>query len=395
MRFRLALMYSLLVFVSALLLTAGVYLAVSRSVSGEPVSETYQVTRILHGPDFVTVEESTVRAELQTLEEVVNQRTLDNLARWSLITVGLLLPSSFLIGWFVSGRALRPIGEISGVAREIQASDLSRRIELDGPDDEIKQLADTFDEMLDRVEQGVEDQRAFIQDASHELRNPLATMAANLDVALTDPDADVASLRHTAEVVRRTVARTARTVDAMVIFARREVPESRATEIDLMSLIAESAEEFEAPASARDMTIVTAGSSPTAITGDRTALKIAFSNLLDNAVKFATEGSTVTAAVGAGSGWTWMGARDEGPGIPTDNHDRVFRRFWRQNDVPRSSGLGLAIVRQVAESHGGTVTLSSDPDGPTSFVIWLPTGETPDPATITTDGIHPVTDPML
>lgn len=396
-RLRLAVLYSVLVFGVAVIVVGVVNVGLSRTLSGDPVAEEYQITSFVNTPrGVVAVGETIIRRELREVEELVNQRTLDNLRTYSFVTLGALFPLSILIGWLVAGRALRPIDEITDVAREIQSTDLSRRIELEGPHDELRKLADTFDAMLDRVEQGINDQRAFVEDASHELRNPLAIMATNLDVALADEDADATSLRQTAEVVRRTVDRTTRTVDDLVTYARREVPEHRLVTLDVVALAAETVEEYMPPAGARGISIVTTGLDRLVIDADRDALKRALSNLLGNAVRLAPGGSQITVAVGEMGGWAWFGVRDQGPGIADEDHDLVFQRSWTASGrgSPAGRGLGLAIVRQVATSHGGRATLTSQLGTGSSFVVWLPKDRTGPRIQVTADRIHPIADPF-
>src|SRR4029450_9450804 len=155
------------------------------------------------------------------------------------------------LGWVVAGRVLRPIGRITSVAREIQATDMSRRIELPGPDDELKQLSDTFDAMLARLDAAFAAQRQFVADASHELRNPLAIIRTNVDVALADPRADPEDLRHTISVVKRPSDRMARLVDDLLALARRQEPTLEHEPVDLGVAVAEASDDFVVPAAAR------------------------------------------------------------------------------------------------------------------------------------------------
>ena len=165
--------------------------------------------------------------DFKELEKAVNQRALVQFRRYSFAALGGLFVLSLVVGWVLADRALRPIGRISKVAREIQATDLSRRIDLGGPQDEMKDLADTFDGMLERLEAAFESQRQFIHEASHELRNPIAVVRTNVDVALADPDAPTEELRETLQVVGRASARMGVLVDDLLTYARRESPASR------------------------------------------------------------------------------------------------------------------------------------------------------------------------
>jgi signal transduction histidine kinase len=394
-RFRMAVLYTLVVFAVGALVVGAINLALSSRLSGDAVAADLQIRRISAEPGaalFLDAE------SLEIFEELANQRAVEQLHEMSLITLGVLFPFSLVAGWFIAGRVLRPVDEIAGVAREIQASDLSRRIHLDGPDDELKHLADTFDEMLDRIEQGAEDQRRFIQDISHELRNPLATMATSLDVALSDPNADAGALRDAAQVLRRSLDRTTRTVDGLMRFARRDLATESATTVDLGLLAREVADELRAPAARRGIAIDHVGQSGPSVTADRLALRSAIANLAGNAVRLAPLGSTVVCGAGVQDDWAWVGVRDEGPGIVEHDHRHVFQRNWgkdhtRMRDEERA-GLGLSIVRQVAEASGGTVTLTSTPAVGSSFVVWLPLHGAANASALTLDGIHPVRDPL-
>ena len=247
-RFRLAGLYTLVVFGLAVLVVGSIYFAFSRTLEGKPVSGDLQVRRVTSDRGVaIYLDEGGV----EQLELLANQRALEKLRTMSLIALAVLFPASLGTGWVVAGRVLRPVGKITQVARDIEASDLSRRIDLEGPNDELKRLADTFDGMLGRIEGGVEDQRRFIQDISHELRNPLATMATSIDVALSDPHADARSLRETVKVVRRSVDRLTRSVADLTRFARRELPDSVTRAVRLGALAREVIEEFRVPAEAR------------------------------------------------------------------------------------------------------------------------------------------------
>ncbi len=393
-RFRLALTYSVLVFALALVVLGAVNLGLSRALSGQPVVQEVvfpSLSRTLGGFEL-----QLTRARMVDLERLVNERALDNLRRYSLYTVAFLFPLSVVIGWLVAGRALRPVERIGGVAREIQSTDLSRRIRLGGTDDEFKRLADTFDAMLDRLEKGNRDQRAFVEDTTHELRNPLAVMATTLDVALSDPDADVESLRHAGEVVRRTIDRTSRTVDELVTFARQDQRALALVTVPLVPLLEESVGDYRVAAAARGIELRVGSTVEITVEGDRDSLKRALGNLLDNAVRLAPEGSDVVVSCGATGSWAWMSVTDQGPGIPEELHERIFERSWGAADqhdrTRRRSGLGLAIVRQVMAGHGGLVTVISAADAGSTFCLWLPLDRSAKPEDVTADGVHPLED---
>src|SRR5436190_329430 len=376
-RFRLTMIYSLLLFGLAAMVIAGMYAVLARRLDDEPVSRTYVVQEPVVTPQGIALQDERVQAEFQSFEHVVNQRVLDKVRDVAFLALGLLFIASLGVGWFASGVVVTPIGEITGVARQIQATDLSRRIGMGGPKDELRDLADTFDDMLDRLETAFEAQRRFIQDASHELRNPLAVIRTNLDVALSDPDPDPEELRRTAAVVERTASRMSHLVDDLLAYARHGIADQPSELVDVRTITAETVDEFTAPAEARGIALSWQAGADVHVNGDRTALKQALANLIGNAVRLAPEGSTVTVEAGVKDSWAFVSVADEGPGIPVEHQEQIFERFWRapgqkEVDGERRSGLGLTIVQEIAERHGGTVALASQPGRGSTFVLGLP-----------------------
>lgn len=391
-RFRLAIVYSAIVFGLAALLVAGVYMGFSRLIEDQRVSRDVIISEFHRLGPILAIEQRAFTQTFDTVETIVSQRALDKLRDVSIVGLIGLFPVSVLIGWLVAGRVLQPIGRITAVAREIQATDLSRRIQLRGPDDELKRLADTFDEMLTRLEANAEQQRAFVHDTSHELRNPLAVMAANLDVVMADESASLEDYREMSGVVRRSIDRITTTVEDLLTYARRGVRSGRTDVVELGKLVDDVAGEFAGPAGERQISITTSSAEMPVIQADEGALRRALQNLVGNAVRLAPMASTIRIGAGARDGWVWMGVCDEGPGIPEDHQPLVWQRYWRGDGPgrrdPTRSGLGLAIVRQVAESHGGAVQLHSSVGEGSTFLVWIPQDrpppgpppiETPDP----------------
>lgn len=375
-RFRLTVLYSLLLFGLAAAVVGGLYAGLARALDDQPVSRTYVVQQPVLTPDGPVIREETFRAEFRTLEQLVNQRALDQLRTYSFAALGGLFVASLGVGWVVAGRVLAPIGRISAVARNIQATDLSRRIALNGPRDELRDLADTFDAMLGRIDEAFEGQRRFIHEASHELRNPLAVIRTNLDVALADPDASVDELRRTAMVVNRTADRMTHLVDHLLVYARSGAPPREMGPVNLAEVAADTVDEFAAPADSRQLRLEVDAPDDVVVCGDRTAIKQAAANLVDNAVRLAPRGTTIRVSAAVRDEWALLSVADEGPGIRDEHQDAVFQRFWRGSNGDegdaRRSGLGLTIVRQIAESHGGHVTLASEVGVGSTFAVWLP-----------------------
>jgi signal transduction histidine kinase len=378
-RFRLAMLVTAALIVTAGLLVLGMNLALDAVVATipeqQPTTLEEELLRILG----MTISElegsgSSGTDALLQVEQAVREQTLQLVRGLSLAALVLLVPVGIAIGWAVAGRVVRPVGTIAGVAREIEATDLSRRIRLGGPPDEMRDLADTFDAMLDRLDQGVRTQRRFVEDASHELRNPLAVIRTNLDVALAEPD-DAEGLRRAAEVARGAADRMSTTVDELLALARTSVQPEQRTVVDLAAVVAEVAQEYAALASTGGVRLSQAAPSGLMVDGDRSALKRALANLVSNALQVAPTGSVVHCRAGRADGWLWFGVRDVGRGITPEDQELVFRRAWRDG-APTADGdghgLGLALVRQIAEAHGGTVSVASVPGQGASFVVWLP-----------------------
>lgn len=391
-RLRLALLYSTVVFGLAALVVGGIYTGVSRSLSETSVTrdvmvieedDGYWVVRPTRSGDQLVY----VRGARRTVEETIvdpvlliqresNRRALDRFRQYALVAfVGLFAVGTFLT-WMLAGWALRPIGRITGVARDITATDLSRRIGFEGADDEVHELADTFDDMLDRLDTAFEGQRRFIHEASHELRNPIAVIRTNADLALSDPELPEEELRHTIEVVSRSADRMSVLVDDLLTHARSEVPEQRDDAVDIYEVAREAVAEFRRPAQGRSITLSFDGSTGLQVRGDRTALKQALANLLANAVRLAPSESVIEVTAGREGDEVWFAVKDEGPGIDPADQEKVFERFYRGDQTrgrnDKRSGLGLTIVKQIVEGHKGEVVLVSEPGQGSTFSVWIP-----------------------
>ncbi len=370
-RTRLTLLYSILLFGLAAVVVGGIYLGLSRELSDQPMS------REARYADLVSETAPDVTGErLAEFEQEVNRRALDRLRTYSFASLVLLFLGSLGVGWYVAGLVLRPIGRISSVARDISATDLSRRIDLGGPADELRDLADTFDDMLARLDEAFEGQRRFVQEASHELRNPLAVLRANLDVVMADPDAGTDDFRAAGEVAGRAAARMSALVDDLLLYAHHERTDSRREPVDAAVIATETVDDFAATARTADVSLEAEIAPVLPVVGDPVALRRALANLLSNAIRVSDPGGHVRVTAGQDTEMVWMSVLDDGPGLSPDDQDRVFQRFWRGDgasgrDAGRS-GLGLAIVRQVAEGHGGQVTLRSTVGVGSTFTVWLP-----------------------
>ncbi|OLT16128.1 two-component sensor histidine kinase [Pseudonocardia sp. CNS-139] len=378
-RFRLAATYSLVLFTLAALVMVAVYLVVSQSVDAAPLNPvTVQKVKEVDGALVLRAGEQFQAADLASVQQAVNFQTLQVLRAASAVVLGGLLVASFGVGWWLAGRVLRPIQQVTATAREIGATDLSRRIALTGPRDELRDLADTVDDMLARLDRAFAAQRQMIDDASHELRNPLAIIQINLDAVLSRDDVDAAERRRASAVTGRAAQRMGSLIEDLLAAARRAAPAFTDTDVDLTDVAVEAADGHALLAGSDGKRLVRDLESGLDVIGDPESLRRAVDNLLSNAVRVSPSGGEVAIATGRRGGWAWLAIRDHGPGIAPEHQERVFDRFWRGADGgreggrDRGTGLGLAIVRQVAESHGGTVALHSVPGAGATFVLWLP-----------------------
>lgn len=373
-RFRLSVQYSALVFGLGGALLGLVYLAVQRQLRTETMT-TYVWTgqRIpLANGQVVTL--NITEIELKAIESVYNEVVLDQVAKFTLLALLLLFLLSLIVGWVMSGRVLKPVGEITTVAQEIQASDLSRRIALEGPDDELKRLGDTFDEMLERLDAAFSSQRQFLADTSHDLRTPLTVIRSNVELVADDPAATTDDWRQAGSVIRRNAERMSEMIQALLATARLQTGKARSVSLDLAELIEAKIDDF-GPIAAASSVEIQGRPGRAMVRGVEGALDRALSNLVDNAVKVAPAGSSVLFGSGIQDGWAWMGVQDSGPGLPKEPGDCV--------------GLGLSIVTQIAEGHGGLLASFPGSHGKgTTMVVWLPT----DSAADTAPGRSPFTD---
>ena len=358
-RFRLSVQYSALVFGLGGALLGLVYLAVQRGLRSETMMvHLWEGRRVVLDSGQVFELPHYAEVEVRAIESIYNEIVLDEVARFTLMAVGILFLLSIVVGWVMSGRVLKPVGEITTVAREIQASDLSRRIGLVGPDDELKRLSDTFDEMLERLETAFASQRQFLADTSHDLRTPLAVIRSNVELVADDPVADLDDWRQAGTVIRRNAEAMSEMIADLLASARLQTGRAQAVIVDLAALAGSKADDFASLGAGKDVD-VRADTDQVTVRGVEIALDRALSNLVDNAIKAAPTGSTVEIGCGAVDGWAWIGVRDSGRGLPAEPGDRV--------------GLGLSIVTQIAEGHGGSLAVFPGMGGAgTTMVIWLP-----------------------
>ncbi len=285
---------------------------------------------------------------------------------------GATLVAVALAGWLVAGRLLRPVRRLQETAARLTASDLRERIPVEGNDD-ISRLTETVNDMLDRLDAALRNQRELLDDVRHELRTPLTVIRGHLE--LVDP-ADPGDVRRTAELAIDELDRMAGLVDGLATLAevRARVPELRETDIGKLTVdVAELAGVI--PGHSWSATEIAEGS----VSMDRALITQAWLQLADNAAKYAPAGTPIEIGSRITDGRADLWVRDHGPGIRAGQETRIFERFARATDgSARGSGLGLAIVEGIAEAHGGAARVESPGNG-ARFVISIPTGEEPWP----------------
>ena len=298
-----------------------------------------------------------------------------------LLALGVLAGGALalLAGLFVARRAMRPIAELTSVAREIERTrDPSLEVPRPEAEDEVAELARTLEGMLraldesrTQTEEMLERQRQFIADISHELRTPLTSVLANLELLSVMLEGDE---RETAESALRSTKRMRRLVADLLLLARTDAGRvSARSPTDLASVVMDAAAELEPISEGHEITVE---AEPAIVEGARDELLRMASNLIANAIRHTPAGTEVHAAVSVHDGEAELAVTDDGPGVPPDLAPHVFERFVRGGgDRAGSSGLGLAIVRAVAEAHGGSVRLETPEDGGARFVVRLPVTE--------------------
>jgi signal transduction histidine kinase len=299
--------------------------------------------------------------------------TLSHLLEYSLITLAVVSALAAILGWIFSGRALRPVHRITAAARAASEENLSARVALTGPRDELRELAETFDEMLARLQAAFESQQRFIANASHELRTPLAVMRATVDVVVGNPDSTPGDLRAMAADIRAAVDHAEHLIGALLILARNEHGLTVHEEVDLAT-VAEDVLDTIALGDRR----IHATLEPAAIAGDPVLAERLIANLVDNAVRYNTGAGDIWISTGTKAGSSQLTVVNTGPIISPQDADRIFQPFQRLDDRTSHDGfgLGLAIVTSIAAMHGGSATAHPRTDGGLSVTVTIPSGGT-------------------
>jgi signal transduction histidine kinase len=309
----------------------------------------------------------------RTLPEDLADAALHDVGRQYVIgLVGATLVAVAL-GWALAGRVLAPLSHITATARRVSDERLDTRIALGGPRDELRELADTVDAMLDRLEEAFGTQRRFVANASHELRSPLTVIRTEAEVALADPDAPREELRAALEAVVEGADRTEALLEALLLLARSHRGVVRREPVDLAAAARAAADALEREAAARDV-VVRLETTPAPAAGDPPLLERLAANLVDNAVRYNRPGGSVDVRTHVAGGRAVLEVSNDGPllaGADVARLTQPFERLGRRAGAG-GSGLGLSIVASVVEAHGGTLDLASRPAGGLDVRVVLP-----------------------
>jgi signal transduction histidine kinase len=290
------------------------------------------------------------------------------------LALGGMTMVSVAAGWLLAGRALRPLRDITAAARRVSGENLGERIGLQGPADELKELADTFDGMLGRLDAAFASQRHFVANASHELRTPLAIMRTEVDVALGDPEASTTDLRGMGEALRETIDRCERLIDGLLFLARSEAATGREEPVDMAALAGDCITDLHAQA-VQAAVEVRDDLAPAWTRGQPELIERMIANLLENGIRHNVRGGYLNVATGARAGRTWVVVSNGGPRIDPEAAVSLVEPFRRLGRDGGGFGLGLSIVRSVAVAHGGWVTVVAPEAGGLEVRVELPAAQ--------------------
>jgi signal transduction histidine kinase len=385
-RVRLTVTYGGLFLLAGALLTAFTYVLVVRGLSPSAVSAAQQTaartfksscTRaIAAGDDPTLVDKCRHPYQEGVAAGAANQRAQaeHQLLLYSLLGLGVMSLLSGAAGWLVAGRALHPLHAITAAARRASQENLSERLALAGPGDELKDLADTYDAMLARLDAAFASQRRFVADASHELRTPLTVMRTAIDVTLAKRERTRAQLEDMAQEVRQAADQAEELIEALLTLARSDRGVLAAEPADL-AVLAEDALEAAAGAIRAAPLQVTAALEAAPTSGDLVLLGRLVANLIDNAVRHNPPGGWIQVASGHRGDTAYLTVANGGPVIPPDAVGPLFEPFRRlggRAGADGGSGLGLSIVASVAIAHQGTATARGLPAGGLEVTVALP-----------------------
>jgi signal transduction histidine kinase len=382
-RLRLTALYAAAFFLAGAILIALMYFYLAQSLHNRPAGAQGIVQQFLNerGVRNRPVVDSLFSA-IAAQAERERQETLRGMLVWSLVSLGAVGVAAGGFGWLLAGRALAPLQNVTATARRVAERSLHERIALAGPDDEIKELADTFDAMLERLDRAFDGQRRFVANASHELRTPLAINRTLIEVALDDPDVPDTT-RKLGETLLEVNRRNERLIDGLLVLAKGEQRLDTYARVDLAH-IAHRAITTAAPAAREAGIQINSDLVHAYVVGDPALLERLAQNLVDNAIRYnIAERGWVHVSVTGDARSSCLAVANTGPVVAPFELDGLFEPFRRlasseriteggKAASSRGAGLGLSIVRSVAIAHGGDVRADARPDGGLVVTVSLP-----------------------
>jgi len=343
---------------------AGIVIAAAALANGRPaqirtlagqVDETFRKLTAAQAQHLAALKVSADR-------QIADQRhaQLAAMLAWSALALGIMAIASIGLGWLMAGRALRPVRTMSGRARGISERNLHERLALGGPDDELKELSDTFDGLLERLEAAFESQRRFVAHASHELRTPITLERTLVEVALADPGATLPSMRDTCARVLAATEQQERMIEALLTLARSQRGLERREPLDLATVAREAVAASATDAVGLDLELGSAWTS-----GDEALLERLASNLVDNAVRYNEPGGWISVRTGIRDGSPTLEVANSGRPIDPNAVAELTEPFRRlQCSGGRDGlGLGLSIVHAISVAHGASFHAAAPPEG--------------------------------
>ncbi|MCX4393377.1 MULTISPECIES: ATP-binding protein [unclassified Streptomyces] len=377
-RIRLTLLYGGMFLIAGILLLSIIYMLAAQAlhvgselpfkiVNGQVTSDVCNLPEKASPESFNAAMNSCVNHQ--------RQQALDTLLNRSLLALVGLSVIAFAFGYAMAGRVLSPLGRITRTARRVAGTDLSRRIELDGPDDELKELADTFDEMLDRLERAFTAQQRFVGNASHELRTPLAINRTLLEVHLSDPQAPP-ELKQLGKTLLATNERSEQLVEGLLLLARSDNQIVERKPVDLEEVASRAIDQTRGEAEERGVEI-RGERAPAVVQGNGVLLERIALNLVQNAVRYnVPEGGWVEVTTELQGGQALLVVSNTGPVVPAYEIDNLFEPFRRlrteRTGSDKGVGLGLSIARSVARAHGGRIIAEPREGGGLVMRVSLP-----------------------
>ncbi|MFD4592688.1 sensor histidine kinase [Streptomyces rubiginosohelvolus] len=380
-RIRLTLLYGGMFLIAGIVLLSIIYMLAAQalhdagSVSFRVAGTNVQITSDTCPQLGAALNNDQLNDAIKACTSAQRQQALDSLLNRALLALVGLSVMAFAFGYAMAGRVLSPLGRITRTARRVAGTDLTRRIELDGPDDELKELADTFDDMLDRLERAFTAQQRFVGNASHELRTPLAINRTLLEVHLSDPGAPP-ELHQLGKTLLATNERSEQLVEGLLLLARSDNQIVERKPVDLAEVAERAIDQTRAEALARKVEIRGERESAT-VQGNGVLLERIALNLVQNAVRYnVPEDGWVEVTTEVTDGQALLVVSNTGPVVPAYEIDNLFEPFRRlrteRTGSDKGVGLGLSIARSVARAHGGRIIAEPREGGGLVMRVTLP-----------------------